>query len=295
MELSWPINLRIAAVVITGVVLIGILAWPVAAPYDPLGAVRFNSLSHSGAIILVLLAFCTGFIAYFVSWPHGREIGVLAVPSGLAIWAGRSGSMAELMQLSSNVPQRQALFASLKWESFFWLIIIAAGFAGVLLGQKIRSKSGSDDSQGKSGIKSTYLNPAAAIIGSAVIAYFCMKILAQDFTTSDNTVVAQPALSQIVFAVLASFIIASFVVNKFFKTGRIWPIIASALVTTYAVTAYAKQNVLQSFLANWPATFFPNSIVSILPVQMVSFGTLGSIVGCWLAIRYTHNRQHRTT
>ncbi|MHC4889940.1 MAG: hypothetical protein ACYTEO_10820, partial [Planctomycetota bacterium] len=151
-------KLRIAAAVATGVVLIGILAWPLAASPEPSGAVSLHTgtITLGDAITLMLLAFSVGFVAYFVSCPYGRkietlegpsgtvkrycyfrrpevgrEIGILAVPSGLAIWAVRCGTMASLMQ-STAAAQRQALFTTLKWEPIFWLAIIAAGFAGVL-------------------------------------------------------------------------------------------------------------------------------------------------------------------
>ncbi len=293
MELSWPIKLRIAAVATTGILLIGILAWPLAAPHDPLGAVRFSNLSHLGATYLILIAFLVGFISYFISWPYGREIGVLAVPSGLAIWADRSGSLAELIQLSPTLSQRQALFASLKWEPFFWLLIIAAGLAGVLFGQKIWSRSNKAETSVKSNPQpAKYLNVIVALIGSAFIAHFCIKILAQSFTMSNHTLVAQPAVGQIIFAVLVSFGLAAFVAKKFLNTSYIWPTIASVLVTAFAVTTYAKQDVLQDFMESWPATFFSGSVVCVLPLQMVVFGSLGSIAGYWMAIRYTYHGKH---
>ena len=63
MELSLVMRLRIAAAVATGVVLIGILAWPLAASSGPLAAVRASDIGLGGAITLVVLAFLTGFIA----------------------------------------------------------------------------------------------------------------------------------------------------------------------------------------------------------------------------------------
>ena len=286
-------RLRIAAVVATGAALIGILAWPLAAPPDPLGSVQASNISLIGRAALVLLAFLVGFMAYFVSWPYGREIGILAVPSGLAVWAVRSGSMAQLIQLNPTLPQRQTLFAALKWEPFFWLLIVAAGFFGVLLGQKIRSKPEPAETPTKATPKpNTYLNTIIALVGSGLIAQLCIKILAQDFTMSNNTLVAQPAVGHIIFAVLVSFGLAAFVVNKFLKTSYIWPTIASILVTAFAVTTYAKQDVLQNFMESWPATFFSSSVVCVLPLQMVVFGSLGSIAGYWIAIRYTYHGKH---
>jgi len=289
-------RLRIAAAVATGVVLIGILAWPLAASSEPLAAVRAGDIGPGGAITLVVLAFLTGFIAYFVSWPHGREIGILAVPSGLAIWGVRSGSMTTLMQLNPTAAQRQALLTTFKWDSIFWLVIVAAGFAGVLLGQKILSSPRPAEKQKKSDSKpAQYLNAIIALVGSALIAQFCIRIFAQDVKVFDNrlgSVVAQPSVGQILFAVLISFKIAAFVVKKFLDVSYIWPIMATVLVSAFAASTYANQNVLQYLVQQWPAAFFTNSVISILPLQIVAFGTLGSIAGYWMAVRYKYWRKH---
>ncbi len=300
MELSWLMKLRIAAAVATGVVLIGILAWPLAAPPEPAGAASLHTgtISLGDAITLVTLAFLVGLIAYFLSWPYGREIAILAVPSGLAVWAVRSGSMAGLMQINPTLTQRQALFSALKWEPVFWLAIVAAGFAGVLLAQKIsRRKVEPVGSDGKSNSRSNmYFNAAVALVGSVLIAQFCITIFARDVRVFDDQlrrlVVAQPAVGQVVFAVLVSFGLAAFVVKAFLNVSYIWPTIASASITAFAITIYVKQDVLQHLVQRHPAAFFSNAVISILPLQMVAFGTLGSIAGYWMAVRYNYWRKH---
>ena len=288
MELSWPMKLRIAAAAAIGVLLIGILAWPYA---EPFGAVK--AMGSNGAMVLVVLAFVAGFIGYFVSWPFGREIGILAVPSGLAIWAVRSGSMAGLIQLNPMLPQRQALVATLRWEPFFWLIIVAVGFIGVLLGQKLSpNKNLTVQEKSKSG-PGRYLNAILALICSGFIAQLCIRVVAQDVRVSDNTlgsVIGQPAVGQIVFAVFVSFGCAAFVAKKFLNVGYIWPSIASAFVTAVIANIYARE--VPYLVQNWPAAFFTNSVISVLPVQMVAFGTLGSVAGYWMAIRYEYWRKH---
>ncbi len=307
MELSLQMKLRIAAAAAAGVGLIGFLAWPLAEPPEPFGAVSVLALHQSGAglvggmsfggaITLAILAFLAGLLAYFLSWPYGREIGVLAVPAGLAVWAVRCGDMAGLTQLNPTLAQRQGLFAAIKWEPVFWLAIVAAGFAGVLLGRKISASPNPNNPEKKADSKSNiYLKAAIAVVGSGLIAQFCIGIFAQDIRVFDNklgSLVAQPAVGQIVFAVLVSFGIAAFIVKKFLNASYIWPIIASAFVTVYVVTTYARQDVLQYLVKSWPTVFFPNAVISILPVQIVAFGTLGSIAGYWLAVRYNYWREH---
>ena len=94
MQLSWLMRLRIAAAVATGVILIGVLCWPIVAPPYPFAPVCLieGDIGLADATILASLALLAGFLAYFLSWPYGREMAILAVPSGLAVWAIRCGS-----------------------------------------------------------------------------------------------------------------------------------------------------------------------------------------------------------
>ena len=290
MELTWAMKLRIAAAGIVGVALISILGWRLTDPDITTGSVGYND-----AALLVVLALMAGFIGYFVSWPHGRYIGILAVPFGLAVWAVRSGSMAVLMQLYPTAAQRQELIASLKWEPIIWLVIVGAGCVGPLLCWKIFSKKKSEQKKNKPNpIK--YLNSITALAASAIIAQFFLRVFAQDVSLFGTvgekqiSVIAQPATGQVVFAVLASFGIASFVVKKFLDVGYLWPILSTFLVTIFALSVYAKD--ASYFAGHWPASFFPNSVVSVLPIEMVAFGMLGSVAGFWMAIRFEFWRKH---
>lgn len=280
-DLSWPVKLRVMAVLLAGVILTGFLA-PLRRTAESVGVVSVPGFG--GKIILVCLAILTGFIGYLISRPYGRELGILAVPAGLALWAIRYGNMAELMRLNPTFAQRQELFAALKWEPIFWLFIVAAGFAGVCIGQKILPKPESNKSQEKSlsATRNIYLNAIIAVILSIFIAQFCIGVFAQDVQT--GSVVGQPAVGQIAFAVLVSFGIVAFLFKKFLNASYIWPTIASALVTGFVVITKVQQDTLQHLVAYYPPVFFSNSVMSILPVQMVAFGTLGSIAGYWLAV-----------
>ncbi len=295
MELTWLMRARIAAAMVIGIVLIGILGWPLVAPDDPLGPVRAGDLTVAGTMTLVLLAGLASVIAYFVCWPYGREMAVLATPSGLAIWAIRSGSTAALIQQNPALAQRQTLFATLKWEPLFWLAIVAVGFAVVVLGKKISAQALPPEPQKKAKSNSNnYLNPLIGMIGSGLIAMFCLTILARDIGLTDarlGTVWSQPPTGQTLFAVAVSFGLAAFVVKKFLDVRQVWPVAATVIVTPFTIITYAKD--LEHLSQNWPAVFFSNIAVSILPVQMVAFGTLGSIAGYWLAVRYNYRREHK--
>jgi len=291
-------RLRIAAAMGAGAVLLGVIDWPLVAPPDPMGVVSLlnGSISSGDVIVILVLGFLAGLIGYFLSWPYGREIGVLAVPSGLAVLALRTGSMAGLMQLNPTFAQRQAIFAALKWEPILWMGVIAAGFGGVLLGESIYSKPEPVEKQKKSNFKvNTSINAAIALIGSVLIANFFIGLFAQDVRIFDknlSSIVAQQAVVQIAFAVAVSFGLAAFIFKKFLNASHIWPTVASALITAFSITTYVRQGVLQYLIDHYPAAFFSHAVISILPVQMVAFGTLGSITGYWLAVRYNFWQKH---
>jgi hypothetical protein len=283
MELSWPMKLRITAAAAIGVLLIGILAWPMAEPFGKVAA-----MGSRDAIVLLVLAFVAGFLGYYVSWPYGREIGILAVPSGLAVWAARSGTMAGRIQISPTAPERTVLMTSLRWEPFFWLAVVAAGFLGVLLARKLspnKNQAARDESKSGPG---KYFNIIIGLAGSVAIAQFFIRIIAQDVNL--GSVVSQPAIGQLIFAVFVSFGCAAFVMKKFLNVSYIWPAIASAFVTAAMAGIYAKD--MPYLVQNWPPVFFPNSVNAVLPVQMVAFGALGSVAGYWMAIRFDYWRKH---
>jgi hypothetical protein len=281
----------------TGVVLIGIFAWPLAAPVEPLTPVSLltTNISLTDAVALGVLALLVGLLAYFLSWPYGREIGILAVPSGLAVWALWSGTVAGLMRRTAPA-DRHELLATLKWEPLFWLAIVAAGFVGVMLGQRIRSKNKQNSTNHRRDSKLNYcLSAAIALVASVLIAQLSIRVFAQNVTVFDprlGSTVSQPTVRQIAFAVFVSFALAAFVVKVFLNAGYIWPIVASALVIAFVVMVYVKQDVLQNLLQAWPATFFSNAVISVSPLQMVAFGTLGSIAGFWLGIKYNYWRKY---
>ncbi len=292
MELSLLMKLRIAAAACVGVVLVGIVAWPRDNPPDPYGSVLALSVGTSGTVTLMFMAFLAGLIVYFIAWPYGREIGILAVPFGLTIWAVRAGNTGSLMQLYPTIEQRHHLLSTFQWEPLFWLAVIVAGLAGVALGQTIRPTRKQQYADEKGNPKSgKYLNPVIGLLVSFVIVQLCIKILAKDVILSDKSagfVVSQPAIGQIIFAVLVSFGLAAFVVHKLFNVNYYWPIAVSFLVTAYSVSTYAKGQMLSHIAEVWPGPFFTDVIISVLPIQMVVFGTLGSIAGYWIGVRHQY-------
>jgi len=298
MELTWINKVRIALVAGFAILVIGILAWPLAAPEDPVAPVRASNVPLGGTVVLLALAFSVGFAGYFIAWPHGREIGILGVPFALALWAGRSGPMRTLTQALDEPLEREALLGSLSVEPFYWLLIVAAGFAGVLAAQYLRPGSQSPITVAK--VKS-YLKPAScanvaiALLVGTLLAHFSLGVFARDLTASDNHLASQPAVGQIIFAVLAAFGVAAFAVKKFLGLSYLWPALASIFVIPFAKTVYYKAETIAKFVETQPATSFPRPVFAILPLQLVALGALGSVLGYWMAVRYDYWRRHEST
>lgn len=307
MELTWINKLRIAAVATLSVVVIGILAWPLAAPADPLLPVRASDISLPGALLLIVLALAVGFAGYFIAWPHGREIGILGVPFGLAVWAGRSGPMRALTQIWTEPAERVTLVHSLLPEPFYWLLVVAAGFAGVLLAQRLRPvpriapsndatpapvpQSTDKESSPPRKVANVYVNGLIAVVVAALVSQFFLGVFGQNLAMSRN-VAAQPAVGQIVFAVTGAFAVAAFVVKRFLDMSYVLPAAASVLVTALAQAVYYRAPTIRQFAETYPAPFFPHSVFAIVPVQLVALAAIGSVIGFWMAVRYDYWRRH---
>ncbi len=292
MELTFGMKIRIALSMAVGVGLIGILSWPLVGPLEPYDVVSFinGQISANDVILLLAISFGTGLLAYVVSWPYGSRIGVLAVPAGLAVWAMRSGAIGTLMQVNTSITKREEIFTVLHWEAFLWLAMVAAGYLSTHL---LREPKIGAATEPRKLNKGAFINPVLAIVGTAVIVPIIISIFARDFTLWDDkigTAMGQPANGQIAFSVIVAFGVAGFLVKKFLELDYILPLIASCLITPVAISIYGKPGTLEFYADYWPPVFFPNSVLAVLPVQIVSFGTIGAIAGYWLAIRYNYWR-----
>lgn len=300
MELSIINRLRIAAVFAIGIVIMGFLAWPLVVSDDPSAAITL----HGGQVDIISMLLCLalavvlGAAAYFVSYPYGYEIGPLVVPAGLATWACRGGDMTSLIRMHNTIQGRTALYAALRWEGLFWLVVITAGFAGVYLAMKIsKGKPGSEFSisQSTSSSMNKNLNILTAIIATVVVTLVMIGLLARDVNMFDSElglVTGQPGTGQIAFAVMTAFGVAAFLAKKILDVDYRYPAAASVLLLVFALTAYTKQDVLKYMVENWPAAFYTRAICAMLPIQIVSFAFLGSVSGFWLAIKFDYWHKH---
>ena len=299
MELSWLTKLRIVAALALGGIGLGLGAWSVVAPADPMGVVSVANVTVREALYLLAFSFLSGLGGYFVAWPYGRQIGVLTVPAGLAVWAIRSDEIYRIMQDAPSGLQRARIYALFPWDSLLWLALIGAGLTGLWVASRVRPTSAAAfrdplyDSRPKGRLP---LDAAAAVLISLVIGYALVGVLAQGTQLTGAGIATQPTqpgAAQIVFAVMIAFGVAGFVTGRVLRLGPSWPTAASAGLPVFVGLFYARPNLLEPLARNYPATCFLNPVMAILPIQMVAFGALGAAAGYWTAVRYEYWRKHQ--
>ena len=105
MELTWIMKFRIVIAMAIGAFLIGIIAFPLIAPEDPIMPIVLfgGNVSLLAVLVCIPLAFVAAFVSYYLCAPFGKEIAILAAPAGLAILSLRGGTMTALIQMNSTL------------------------------------------------------------------------------------------------------------------------------------------------------------------------------------------------
>jgi len=299
MELTWPMKIRLAAVIAVGILGIGALGFNLVSPDQPMGMVVCPGPVN--IILLTIMSFAAGLVCYFISQPWGFHIGMIATPIGMSVWAFRNGTMATAMQATASYQQRYDIYQSLQFQSLCWIVIVLAGFAGVYLAHIINPKTDKSPIPQKTSKINTsaIINSLLAIAATVMITFIIIRIFACDVLYNDsntpviNKVFAQPAKGQIFFAVALSFGLAAYLAKQYMNAGYIGPCLASALVTFASIKLYVNKDVIEQMTQYWPPTFFTSVLLSITPLEMVAFGCLGAITGYWLAVRYHYWKTHQ--
>ena len=293
MELSWRTRLRVVLVMGLGMVVIGLWAWSWVAPDDPMGLVRRTNMSLTNQLLLLGVAGLLGFVCYHLAWPYGYEVGVLAVPAGLAVWASRSGSVVSLLQAFPTAEHRDAVFAGLRWDAFYWLLVVFAGLGGAYLARKFRPSPALP-------IKEAYatpklpasFGPVAAVLASLLVAQFLLNGFAQDVRVTSDMIASQPVTRQAAFATMIAFAGAAYVVRHFLHLSYTWPLLSAGLLYCLGTFVHTRTSVLADMAKQYPAVCLSNALLGILPIQLVAFGSFGAVMGYWLAVRYRYWRNH---
>lgn len=293
-NVHWKTRLRVIGSLLAGVLVLGVLGWSLVRPDDPLAPVTFygGRIGFIGLAGTALLAFAAGALGCLVAWPVGKEIGLLAAPAGLAWWAVTGGSMRILLLTNSSLEERVAAYGFLKWEGFFWLLLIAAGGLGVqavsrLLHARPLIPQPAEKPKQTAGRAVSIL---AAVLICVVGAQFLIRLIAQDVRYNDpselGSVIGQPGNLQIALAVFVAFTVAAFLIGYFLNIGYVIAAVSAPLLGFYIVQTSCSRSVLEYMTENWAPAYFPNSLCAIMPIQLVSFAAIGSLTGYWIAMRY---------
>lgn len=296
MELSIFTKARIAFVIAVGVILLGYVGWPLLKPVAPLDAiVVFHSNIDAAKLILtMLLALLAGLIGGFIARPYTRQIGIIAAPAGLAAVSLFGGDMATLLKANATVELRHSAYTALGWEGILWFAVVASGVLGAIIANIIWP--GKSDKLIENDVlvpvykdkKTFYANAVVSVAATVVIAHLVIKAIARDVIVSNQTasVVSQPANLQAVFGVFIGFLACGYAVKYLLSASYIWPAIGTVVVCAVEMTLAGRTSTLNALSQNWPIGFYFSGTSAILPIQYIAFGTLGSVVGYWLAIRY---------
>lgn len=297
-NITWPMRVRAIAALAVGAALLGAGGWRLVRPEDPEAAITLVNcpLTIPAALLCLLLAFGAGCAAYFAAWPAGKIFAPYAAPTGMAIWAMHSGSMHQLLLYHHDLPQRQALYAALRWEGLFWLLVCAAGYLGVLAASKLAGGKivilGDYKNQKTHGF-GLWGNAALAAIIAVVVGWVAVGFFVQDIHQPDpqlGSVVGQPGNRQIAFGVFAAFCLAAYLVKYTLKIGYLPVAAASAVLTFAASTQLLRGDTLMHLADTWPAAYFNHAVNAVTPLQMVAFATLGAITGYWMAVKFHHEQ-----
>lgn len=293
MELSIFTRAKITIVLLVGVLLVGLVGHNLIKPSQTDTVVVFygGQIGIAPLIILIILGFVSGFISTFIARPYGKEIGVLAAPAGLGFITLISGNITDLIRHNS-LENQAGIYSALKWEPILWCLIPLSGILGAIVGNiTMPPKSPLPvPVQIKPVIefKKGYLSLIVSTILAAIIAHFAIGLFVRDVSVSNNNIAAivQPEKLQIAFGVYVSFLVAAFVVKLILNSSYIW--VCASIIVVYFVESTMAGASVKATSENFPVSFFLHSGFSILPIEIISWGTLGAITGFWAAVRYNY-------
>jgi len=300
MELTWLMRFRIVVALAVGIVLLGILpADLVRPPADGVFAIFAGSISIGDLLICAVLSLIAGFLASAICTPFGLQVGILAAPAGMAVWALKSDALSAVFQQSPAVQDRLNVYAGLRFEAFIWLAIAGCCFIGAFAADKLfRRKPVSLIDKFDTNFKlPSFSAIPIVVVATVLIGNILINILAGDVSYPDvklGRVIGQPANIQLAFAVTVAFMACGFLAKLFLGVSFIWPAAASALLSCCSIIAYVKKPILEHLSTSWPAVFFARPVIAVLPVYMVAFGCIGAIWGYWLAVSYHLWREYES-
>jgi hypothetical protein len=244
-------RIRIALALAIGVVLLGLLPWQqIKPPAEGVFALLSGTISSADLITCALLAFGSGFLASIICTPYGLQIGSIAAPAGMAVWSIRSAALSTIFQTTPAVKDRLAAYSALRFEAFIWLAMAGCCLLGAYAADKLLGKKNANlPDKFDASFKLPYFAAVlAAVIGSVIVGYILINLLAGDVSYPDsklNRVTGQPANLQIAFAVIVAFMACGYLAKLFLGASFIWPSVASAFLSFFSIISYNSKPAME--------------------------------------------------
>ena len=283
-EVSMSMKLRITLVIIVGGSIFGMCGWSLIAPSTNHGIISFvgGSITAINAMLLLAMAFATGYFTSTLTAGYDGKIAVSAVPVGLCICAVRGGYLTNYLSRFDEVQDMHRTYMSLSWESIYWISLVLVG----ILGAKLAERFAKGSTEKGETAKNKALIVMVPLLVSLLIAYFGINILAlapRVFDQKFFTVLHQPLTGQIGFAVFITFVLAGYVCRHFIKSSYIYPLISSAIACFIFMNLSGNIKQLEYMNQKYASVFVAQPFAAILPIQFIAFGSLGAICGYWMS------------
>ncbi len=291
-EQHWIDKVRIGAVLTFGAAVIGVFCWSPIAPATERQTATFfcSCVSIFDGIIVLIAAFATGLTAYFLGYPNGKHTAMAAVPMGVGIWGLRSGVMENLLIYHGDAENYKMLYMSLRWEGIFWFLVIAAGYFGVKTAVKLCEDKPEPETDEKKKNQTTDIVLPLAVC--CAVSWLLTNIFVQAPkipTKQFGDIIAQPQQAQIAFGLLASFGISAYLIKRYMNARIEIPAISTVVFSFAAAIYYGKES-SKALSEYMPPSFFESSLGAVLPIQIISFGTLGVLLGYAVAVLSHHKK-----
>ena len=314
---------KIKILIVLGVsgLLFAWLGWSWVRPTDAQDSLTVVMSGHALRVVLavLILGLIGTAIGVWVGKPYGRQLGMLAIPAGLTVWAIQAGNMERLLMRHSEAGARVGFFYGLIGDSIIWFAVVVLGATAAWLaadklgttrpergnmpapetaGKDISTKSKGNSLANKL-MENAWVRGISGLIVGGMVAIMLVKILGQarQVRLSEQPVVEAsmvPTIGQIIFAVGVGFFLAGLAAHQLTEIP-LPHLLAAPLLVSVVAYIYGAQDWIIESLNGGGAAFVPVSVTfaTILPVQYIGVGTLAVILGYYYSVGISAHRAAR--
>lgn len=297
--LKFSERLRVVAGAVVAILLLVYVGRMVALPADSNLAVTFT---HSGRLLfttwpaLLGLTVVAGIAGTVIAGRRLAEAGMFAAMAGLAGLALQGGSMQSLLgyAVSPDTESRRSFMMWMGVDCLLWTALMVATWTAMsLIGRWLSADAEADDPEMKSPApsRSTWTTGWQATVVTAIVAMFIIWL------TIARTPVAMIARGQVVAVIFFALYLGAMAARYFTGVSRAhWYVAAVPIVALVGYLVGYLQADMSWAKGPWAAykllaTTPPHALVRPLPIEYISIGVAGAIVGLWSGTTVEHKVQ----